>query len=330
MPLAALAILALCGTSHATSMRISDFFYLTHYNPGETVRFSVNAVNRGGTTIGYAYADIVLTNTATNAEIEIGGSATSAITPGMQITSIANWTAGAPGFYSATLRIIEFDGVNEVIGDSKRGLERINEFIHVGITKDSLAAFPRVLDLGTLQYGRYMHPAPIEISWSFFSHTSQIRKDNPWFMRIYTDNHKRYAGIPGSFANPGAGLISMDGKYSIPLKVWCLNFGPDVEEGWDAAQLGPPPVQEDHYWKGPLLDTNRRDESRVAWEWIPDYADMNTDVSTGVSSSARTRTTLITLPTLTRPAILPLPPLSRSGSRMNYRRARSPENIQPT
>lgn len=114
-------------------------------------------------------------------------------------------------------------------------------------------------------------------------------------MRIYTDNHRRYQGVEdaiysgrvasqegGSASALGtpAGLVSSDGKYTMPLKVWCLNFGPDVEEGWDANLLGPPPVKEDYYWKGPLLDNGRRDPSRVAWEWIPDYVDMTADPST--------------------------------------------------
>lgn len=292
-------ILSLCifiltygGSCYAAShMKITDYHYLTHYNPGETVTFTVIAKNEGSVVINYAYGDIVLTNQATGAETEIGGGATNNITVGTTITSTATWTAQA-GTYSVTIQVIEStDGVVETRADRKFG----SEPVRVGTTTDSVSAFPRVLDLGTLQYGRYMHPMPLEINWSVFTRSSQLLKDHPWYMRIYTDNHRRYQGIEkavyagrialqeegsaSAMGGPG-GLVSADGKYTLPLKVWCLNFGPDVEDGWDTNLLGPPPVKENQYWKGPLLDDGKRDSSRSAWLWIPDYADMTSDVGT--------------------------------------------------
>jgi len=246
---------------------------------------------------------VVLTNLSTGKEFApyptsgdgtIAAGATTVLTTGLPATvpgglgvAPVNWTAVA-GLYTVTILFYNSISteVNRISG---------REPVHVGTTKDSVAAFPKVIDLGALQYGRYMHPVPVEINWDFYLRSSQVRKDHPWYMRIYTDNHKRYRGVDdavysGRVAMQGgggadaigspAGLVSSDGKYTLPLKVWCLNYGPDVEEGWDPALLGPPPVKEDYYWKGPLLDSGKRDYSRVAWEWIPDYIDMSADPGT--------------------------------------------------
>jgi hypothetical protein len=118
-------------------------------------------------------------------------------------------------------------------------------------------------------------------------------------MRIYTDNSTRYTGIEGaiykgkrvfstskvrvgsSAEGSPAGLVSSDGKYTIPLRVWCLNYGPDWDEiGWNPTLLGPPPVNEDYVWKGPELDNGKRDPDRRAWLWVPDYVDMTADPRT--------------------------------------------------
>ena len=53
-------------------------------------------------------------------------------------------------------------------------------------------------------------------------------KPYPWVMRVYTDN-TNYAGIGGNLETQSrAGLISTDGKFTIPLEVNCPNFGEDV------------------------------------------------------------------------------------------------------
>ena len=271
--------------SYGADISIVDYSYDTHFSPGETVKCTITLKNNTGALVN-VYGSFILTKYATTTEIT-KDTATVALDPGATVTrTTLGWTAVA-GLYTVT--IISY----------KAGVEsqRISAPlpVHVGTTTDSVAAFPRMLDLGALQYGRYMHPMPVEISWSFYSRSTQVRKDHPWYMRIYTDNHKRYEGINGaiysgriatqeggsaSAMGSPAGLISSDGKYTIPLKVWCLNFGPDVEEGWDPNLLGPPPVQEDYYWKGPLLDNGKRDNTRVTWEWIPDYIDMSADNAT--------------------------------------------------
>ena len=50
----------------------------------------------------------------------------------------------------------------------------------------------------------------------------------PWIMRIYTDN-LHFAGVGGAIhhASP-SGLVSKDGRFSIPLLASCPNFGADV------------------------------------------------------------------------------------------------------
>ena len=301
--------------SFALSGRIIANNYLTHYSPGQAVTFTVTFQNTAAV-LDNVYLDVVLTNRATGAEELINlppnvypGSDTRDINAGETVVLTTNadvpfaqgggglasgrrglnWTARA-GSYTVTLIVYSTGGGNPELARVSGAVT-----INVGSNVDSVASFPRVLDLGTLQYGRYMHPVPIEINWNFFSYSDQVRKAHPWYMRIYTDNHKRYQGVDGAIyagrtatqesgsvsaiASP-AGLISEDGRYTISLKIWCLNFGPDVEEGWDTNALGPPPVTEDYYWKGPLLDSGERDRSRVAWERIPDYIDMTADSGT--------------------------------------------------
>jgi hypothetical protein len=281
------AFLALPDISFAArDISIINYYYATHWTPKETVTFTITLKNNESTA-QTAYALFALTKQGNEPSTELYTPSTGSISSGGSATVTVNWTA-AVGLYTVTIKA--YDSDDKVTQTIYAPLP-----VHVGQTTDSVAAFPKVLDLGTLQYGRFMHPVPAEISWDFYERSSQIRKDQPWYMRIYTDNHKRYKGIDdaiysGRVATQGsggadamgspAGLVSSDGKYAIPLKVWCLNYGPDVEEGWDPTLMGPPPVKEDYYWKGPLLDNQKRDASRVAWEWIPDYIDMTADNNT--------------------------------------------------
>lgn len=279
--------------SFAAGLQILDYHYDTHFSPGEKVTFSATIKNNGATQNAYLY--VVLTNSSTGVSTDPAAvTSASSITAGTTKTYatrsdvVGGYWVAVPGIYNVSISIY---GPGDVLNNRVYG----SQPVHVGTTTDSVAAFPRVLDFGAIQYGRYMHPVPVEISWDFFSYSSQIRKDHPWYLRIYTDNHKRYKGVDSaiysgriasqegggaSALGSPAGLVSEDGKFTLPLKTWCLNYGPDVEEGWDATLLGPPPVQEDYYWKGPLLDTGKRDASRMAWEWIPDYLDMSTDSGT--------------------------------------------------
>ena len=275
-------------SSAAQPGQIISYNYLTHYSIGETVRFTATIKNIGTVFDDY-YIQVVLTNLATGVEVSpypTSGDGTIlpnatmplttgvlAPTPGGIGTTLRDW-AGVSGMYTVTILLYNSGAEAARVTGS--------EPVHVGSTTDSVAAFPRVIDLGTLQYGRYMHPMPFEVNWSFYSRSTQVRKDHPWYMRLYTDNHRRYEGISGAIysATSPAGLVSSDGKYTIPLKIWCLNYGPGVEDGWDTSLLGPPPIKEDSYWKGPLLDTGKRDDSRANWSRIPDYIDMTADPGT--------------------------------------------------
>ncbi|MDD5449358.1 MAG: hypothetical protein PHO42_02010 [Candidatus Omnitrophica bacterium] len=289
------AYLMLPLPSFAVNLKIIDYHYDTHFIPGEKTRFSATVKNNEASASPLVNLSIILTNIATGVSIDPAAEALNNTIFGNTTSTIE--TADVIGGDWKT--IAGLCSVSISILDTSTGTryDRVygTEPVHVGTAVDSVAAFPRVLDLGALQYGRYMHPVPIEISWSFFGYSSQIRKDHPWYMRIYTDNHRKYRGIDGAVYSQRietqgyegasahgsfAGLVSSDGKYTIPLKIWCLNFGPDVEEGWDTNLLGPPPVKEDYYWKGPLLDNGKRDYSRAAWARIPDYTDMSADPAT--------------------------------------------------
>lgn len=59
----------------------------------------------------------------------------------------------------------------------------------------------------------------------------------PWVMRIYTDN-LHFAGVAGAVRRvPQAGLTSKDGRFALPLEIYCPVFGeeafrriPDINE----------------------------------------------------------------------------------------------------
>lgn len=281
------AFLLLPGVSLAAkNISIVNYNYNTHWTPGETVTFTITLKNNEPDAQA-AYALFALTKQGSETSTELYTPSTGAMASGASATVTKTWTAVA-GLYSVTIKA--YDSADLVTQTIYAPLP-----VHVGTTTDSVAAFPKVLDLGALQYGRFMHPVPVEISWDFYERSQQIRKDQPWYIRVYTDNHKRFKSIDGAIysgrvATQGgggadaigspAGLVSSDGKYVIPLKAWCSNFGPDVEDGWDDTLMGPPPVKEDYYWKGPLLDNQKRDTQRVAWQWIPDYIDMTADHTT--------------------------------------------------
>lgn len=273
---------------------ITEYSYDTHYEPGETVNFSTRVYNSTAAELEDMYINIVLTNLSTGAVVlpypassatDIPAGATVTIT-----TDSTSWTA-TEGTYTVT--IILYDRTS-------REQHRVSgsEPMRVGRAEDFVSAFPNIIDFGALPYGRYMLPNPIRIHWNFYM-KNRLRRDHPWYMRIYTDNRSRYKGIKGALyqnrrtyftskiwvrtnvENTPSGLISSDGKYAIPLRVWCLNFGPDWEEvGWNDTLLGPPPVNDDYVWKGPLLDDGKRDNDRRAWLWIPDISDMTSDKRT--------------------------------------------------
>jgi len=263
--------------------------------PGEAVSFKIEIQNTTGAPPSPAwYINVVITNQATGQELGSYPTVSTVDTPGNSsvwyTTDSYNWTA-VQGLY--TVSIILY---NE--SDVKQHQIWGSEPIDVGRTEESVSAFPNIIDLGVIPYGRYMYPNPIKIHWDFYL-SNRLRKDQPWYMRIYTDNAARYKGIEGAIygsrkvyttskirvaaSSEGgvSGLVSSDGKHTLPLKVWCLNFGPDWDEiGWNPTLLGPPPVNDDYVWIGPQLDNGKRDTDRSVWMWIPDYSGMSADKRT--------------------------------------------------
>jgi len=277
-------------SERAPEYYISDYSYSTHFSPGETVSVDIEITNNTGTALDDWYVNVILTNQVTGVEtvyLNTGIFDLAANSSAWEPTDSTTWTAVA-GRYSATIILYNKPGTaqHRVYGE---------EPIRVGTPVDYVSAFPNMIDLGVLPYGRYMLPNPIRISWDFYT-KNRLRRDHPWYMRIYTDNAAKYRGIDDAIynnrrafftskiwvrthvENGPAGLVSSDGKYTLPLRIWCLNYGPDVEEmGWSTTILGPPPVNDDYVWKGPLLDDGKRDNDRRAWLWIPDYTDMTSD-----------------------------------------------------
>lgn len=262
-----------------------------HANPGESILFSATVQNNESTPEG-AELVIISTNQETGAETVLAdvGSGAGAVPPnGGTFTFQERITVTEAGIFTITFRVLD--------GNSVR-VDQINSAfpLHVGTDNESLRVFPEVIHLGTLPPGRSMHPQPIEVRWSRFRF-NRIRLDQPFFIRIYTDNASRYHGVKDAIHRISpAGLVSEDGKYVIPLKTWNLNYGPDIQEtGWDATLAGPPPVDEDDFWRGPeLLEGERvgtyeagtlqakeiswgRNLGSAAWVRVPDLTDMTSD-----------------------------------------------------
>lgn len=249
----------------AANFRVDAIDFPTHLLPGERLTVRVQMTNREATSQA-AYMSVVLTRIGKGTEIEFSSAAITVPAGGIGILTASRNNVPAGLF---TVSVILFDAL-----DQRSGRGTASEPLHVASPTDEVSLFPTLVEFGTLEYGRQMLPVPIEVTWDH-ALFNRLRKDERWWLRIYTDNATRYRGVPGAL-RPGspAGLVSSDGRYAIPLKVWCLNFGPDVHEtGWKAEVMGPPPV-EDRFWFGPLLDTGERDEDRAVWQRVPDYSEM--------------------------------------------------------
>ncbi len=282
----AVGLLALTSPALAQkNLKIQSVAYDQHFNPTGTLSFTV-IVQNNETINEFAEVDVTLTKI-------VGGGGETTLTPVLIGTVPARGSlrlarAGDGGFtYSLTTSGIGtgiytvsfplFDGngtkIDQVGGPFP---------IHVGTETDSIHVFPEAVHLGNIPPGRTMFPTPMEVSWSFFRF-NRLSLDQPFAIRIYTDNAARYQGIPGAIRRISpAGLVSLDGRYAIPLKIWSLNFGPDIQEtGWDAQLAGPPPVDDDDFWNGPQpLEGVRLESARnPSWARIPDLVDMTSDPS---------------------------------------------------
>ena len=276
-------MLIFCGECLAAqSAQITGYTYQHNFIAGETIRFTVTIKNTGDAIAApaYMYAQVILTNSVTGAETyPAGATATTSLASGAMFTSETSWTSVA-GKYTVTL--VVYGSTN---GITESELTRVYGAypIRVGATAttETLKTFPTMFDFGILPYGRHMHPIPLEITYDFFLF-NVLRDQKPWYLRIYTDNATRYKGIRDAvYVGSHAGLVSSDGRYTITIKTWCLNNPPEDQDlGWDATLSGPPPVDDDTYWKGPILDNGKRLENKAAWLRIPDYSEMTADRGT--------------------------------------------------
>lgn len=267
--LALLLLAAPCAFAQK-NLRIVSASYDQHFNPSEAPTFTVTVQNNEPTNEGVELV-IIANNLDTEQESVLAdvGSGAGAV-PAAGGTFTFRTTVGllAAGTYTLTFRILD--------GGAARSDQLRGKFpIHIGSETESLRLFPETINLGTIPPGRYMHPIPVEVSWSFFRF-NQLRQDQPFTIRIYTDNAGRFGGIPGAVAKVSpAGLVHMSGRYTLPLKVWNLNLGPDVQgTGWDATLAGPPPVDEDDHWLGPPLLEGKRNLNSTSWARVPDLVDM--------------------------------------------------------
>ncbi|PIQ83006.1 MAG: hypothetical protein COV76_00700 [Candidatus Omnitrophica bacterium CG11_big_fil_rev_8_21_14_0_20_64_10] len=279
----------------AANMKIIGFSYRENFNPGEPVRFEV-VVQNNENTAQFAEVDITLTQLGIGNEITLTPVLTGTIPAGQQATLVhAYTTTGATlnataasatiplGQFTVTFPLVDGNGDRS---DTARGFFPLE----VGNESEQLSLFPQVLDLGSVPPGRYMHPMPVEVSWSYFRF-NRIRKSQPFAIRIYSDNASLFSGVKEAIHRASsAGLVHESGRYSLPMKVWDLNYGPDIQKsGWDAALAGPPPVDEDEFWVGPLLlgenphgpfaggIVDGRDGSLASWVRVPDLTEMTPD-----------------------------------------------------
>lgn len=262
-------VLLAAPTAAVADLQVDDFSYERWLTAGGTASFVVRCSNQTEVALD-AFTVIILTNSAKALEVEVD-SATQTIPAGGQLTFRSSQALSTEGFYTVSIRVHNAANVQR---DKVSGRFPI----HVGTAAEALHLFPDALHLGTIPAGRHMHPVPLEIRWDFFR-GNRLTLDQPFSIRLYSDNAARYGGIPGAVrrASP-AGLVSHDGRFTIPIKIWTANFGPDVQEtGWDPDMMGPPPVEDDTYWIGPLLTNHRREAGAVAWLRIPDLSEMSSN-----------------------------------------------------
>ncbi|MBI3322429.1 MAG: hypothetical protein HYZ94_01970 [Candidatus Omnitrophica bacterium] len=272
-------MLLLAAPAFAQDIKIVSVNYQQQFRTGEPVQFVIVLRNNDAAP-QFAEVDVTITNLDTERETTLTPVLTGTVPARSTLTLTGTYptapgtlTTEASGFIGDGLYTVSFplfDGI-PVRRDTLSGRFPLR----VGIETESVRVFPEVLNLGTLPPGRYMHPIPVEVSWSFFRF-NQLRHAHPFTIRLYTDNAARFSGVPGAVRRVSpAGLVHMSGRYSIPLKIWNFNYGPDIQEtGWDAPLAGPPPVDEDDYWIGPLLLEGGRNLGSASWVRVPDLTDM--------------------------------------------------------
>lgn len=280
--LCAITFLSL-GIATADAQVISEsHYYKKTALPGETVTFTARLRNVSSSA-QLLYGAVVLTTRGT-ASFELYPSPA----PPALLLNV-----GARGEMTLSVRVPEEEGsysVSMLIFDAFTDIRILTVFgqmpLIIGDPRQSINVHPSRVNFGKLEFGRFMYPIPFKVRYKIFL-PNAIGDPSPWAIRIYTDNANKFKGIPGTIRqlSPG-GLVHSTGKYTIPIKFWNLNWGPDAHTtGWDAAIQGPPPVEDDRFWKGVLTDESTpdrpiNDHDLKPWLSIHDYSDMTVEPDT--------------------------------------------------
>lgn len=255
-------------------------YYIKTALPGTRHRFTLRVRNTGNTSV-FVYGGIFLTRQGSQT-FEIYPTPAPVITIRRNQRLRINIDVTLPsleGSYSVAMALFNsFD-------DSRVATFFGSYPLRIGRPKQAINVQPSRLTFGTLHRGRFMYPIPLKVRYDIFN-PNRLGDEQPWALRIYTDNANRFSGLKGSVRKLSmTGMVHSSGKYTIPIKFWTLNWGPDAHSsGWDGVLQGPPPIEEDDFWRGPLLDESTpykevRDYDRQPWLSIPDISDQPTDRS---------------------------------------------------
>lgn len=92
----------------------------------------------------------------------------------------------------------------------------------------------------------------------------------PWIIRVYTDNKQTGGVSEGFIQQTGAGLVSSDGKFFIPIAINCPNFGnewlfvPDINDPGYQNYIPPSKVDERPYNECIIMGIDPRNANWVA------------------------------------------------------------------
>lgn len=271
-----------CTSTHAQLIQLVEqsHYYPKMGLPGQTVRFQLRVQNMDDIA-GLVYAGVLLTSeNRITFELYPPAGATIILAHDRVTLNLDITLPDTEATYSVTFLV--FDAFTDTRLLSASGQRPFM----IGTPGQELNVHPSRVNFGNLPYGRFMYPIPFKVRYKMFL-PNNMGDPTPWSIRIYTDNANKFKGLTGTVRRLSpAGLVHSSGKYTIPIKFWNLNWGPDAHStGWDAAIQGPPPVEDDQYWKGVLTDESTpdkpiHDHDLKPWLSIHDYSDMTTDPHT--------------------------------------------------
>lgn len=255
---------------------VSSYHYKKTARPGENIVITLRVFNNTAAMSMYTITTVLTTRSTLSFEFSSGLIVTRANE--RDTVTISVQAPQEEGVYSVSLIL---DGS---LGGIAQVLRQYGTYpIVIGNPRQSINAHPSRVNFGRLHEGRFMYPIPIKIRYKVFSF-NDLGDVNPWTIRIYSDNANKYTGIGALTKLSPAGLVHSSGKYAVQLKFWNLNWGPDAHAtGWDPELQGPPPIEDDLFWKGALLDEstpekNLYDVERQPWLRIHDYSEMTNDI----------------------------------------------------